>query len=569
MKESRELIGSGEEPRDELGRSVNDAAVVTQGRLSSLLRANQAVVEQPDLARMLQRIVDAARELVGAEYGALAVIDPAHGGLEQFIYAGISPALAKRIGHLPEGHGLLGALIDDPCPIRLDHLAEDERHVGFPDHHPSMDSFLGVPIRIHDEVFGNLYLTNQQGTGSFSPEDEQLVASLATMAGFAIENARLLAENRRRQRWSAVTAEILAALLSAHHRDPIALIADRVLEVAGAAHVRVVVPTEDSTHLLIRIARGIGAEIEGTLIPAGGSLAGSVLEGMNPRLIDDAAMGQLRPLLPDGHPANSIIAVPLIADGHARGVLLAVRESGTPRFTATELEMVADVASQATLAMEMADARAAQQRIAVFEDRSRIARDLHDHVIQQLFASGVELQSFIGNFPNVAGNHRIGNVVANLDNAIAKIRTIIFALSSSGKDRGSSLRHQIIDLAGEFDGGLVRTPAVTFAGPVDLMVSGDIANDVLAVVREALANIAKHSHARSAAIAVAIEGDLLKVDVEDDGVGISPHGRRSGLANLEQRAAQRGGSFLVDTGHAGTYLRWHIPLEPTRAANGS
>ena len=574
MKEPAEYIGPEAGTLRKFEGSVNDISdgprsdTATQVRLKSLLRANLAVLEQPDLPGMLQRIADAALELVDAEYAALGVIDPVHGGLEQFIYKGISPNLAKRIGHLPEGHGLLGALIDDPRPIRLDHLSEDARRIGFPKHHPPMDSFLGVPIRIHDEVFGNLYLTNQNGTGSFSAEDEQLVESLAATAGFAIENARLLNENLRRQRWSAVTAEILAALLSADQRDPIALIADRVLEVAGAAHVRVVVPTEDIDKLSIRIARGLSPEIEGTLIPAAGSLAGSVLEGMNPRLIDGGAVSQMRPLLPEGDPPNSVIAVPMIADGRARGVLLAVRGSGTPRFTATELEMVADFASQATLAMELADARAAQQRIAVFEDRARIARDLHDHVIQQLFASGLELQSLIGTFPDADGIQRVGAVVANLDNAIAKIRTIIFALSSTGEGHGSSLRHQIIDLVGEFDGGLVRTPTVTFAGPVDLMVTGKLTNDVLAVVREALANIAKHSRAHSAAVALTVENGLLKVEVEDDGVGMSPNGRRSGLANLELRATQRGGSFALKAGQTGTRLQWHIPLDLLRDSRG-
>ena len=573
MKESNESISSV----DELQNAQPGNALVDQGgahattpkRLRSLLRAMRAVVEQPDLPTVLQRIVDAALELVDAEYGALGVIDPARGGLEQFIFEGISPALAKRIGNLPEGHGMLGALIDDPRPIRLAHLSDDGRHSGFPNHHPQMDSFLGVPIRIHGEVFGNLYLTNQRRTGTFSKEDQQLLASLAATAGFAIENARLSAETQRRQRWSEVNAEVLATLLSADQRDPIALIADRVLEVANAAHVRVVVPTGDADQLSIRIARGINAEIEGTVIEAAGSLAGSVLEGMNPRLIDDGSDGHLRPLLSDDYPTGSIIAVPLVAHGYARGVLLAVRKSGTSRFTRSELDMVADFAGQATVAMELADARVAQQRVAVFEDRSRIARDLHDHVIQQLFASGVELQSLISTNSDVAEVRHISNVVANLDNAIAKIRTIIFALSSAGEGHGNSLRHQIIDLAAECGGPLARTPTVTFAGHIDLLVTGDLANDVLAVVREALANTAKHSKARNAAVAIAIEDGLLKVDVDDDGVGISPSGRRSGLANLELRATQRGGTFMIEAGKVGTHLRWHIPFEPTERTNGN
>jgi GAF domain-containing protein len=253
-------ISSADDQRSELDKALTDVVeranqvLATQGRLRALLRANQAVVEQLDLPIVLQRIVEAALQLVNAEYGALGVIDPARGDLEQFIYEGISPEVAEKIGHLPEGHGLLGALIDDPRPIRLEHLSEDDRSAGFPRHHPSMDSFVGVPIRIHDEVFGNLYLTNRKDSGSFSREDEQLLAALAATAGFAIENARLFAETQRRQKWSAVTAEITAALLSADQTDSIAVVAERVLEVAAASHVRVVVPTEEPGRLLIREA---------------------------------------------------------------------------------------------------------------------------------------------------------------------------------------------------------------------------------------------------------------------------------------------------------------------------
>lgn len=552
--------------RGEFGRPLDDtvnhvpATLSDRGRLYALLRANQAVTENLDLPMVLQRIVETAVELVDAQYGALGVIDPVHGGLEQFVYQGVSPAVAKKIGHLPEGHGLLGALIDDPRPIRLEHLCEDDRSVGFPPHHPPMDSFLGVPVRIHGEVFGNLYLTNQQSDGRFSLEDEQLVGALAATAGYAIKNAQLFAETQRRQRWSAATAEITATLVSVEEREPIAVIAERVLEVSGAAHVRIVVPTEDPARLSIKVARGIGADVEGTMVPAVGSVSGAVLEGMNPRLIEDEDFSRIHPLLPEGHTPGSVIAVPLVANGQARGVLLAVREISAPRFTPSELEMVADFAGQVTLAMELADARSAQQQIVLYEDRTRIARDLHDHVIQQLFASGLELQSVAGTLTKRSNIERISNVISTLDAAIVQIRTIIFSLSSTAPGSTPSLRHQIIDLVNEFDGGLAQTPTVTFAGPVDLVIAGGLADDVIAVVREALANIAKHANARSASIAIAVEDGAVKIDIEDDGVGISPDGRRSGLANLEERAARRGGRFILDAGMVGTRLRWHIPL---------
>ncbi len=555
------------EDRSEPDRALKDnpnqgptSSIADQSRLRALLQANQAVTENLDLPLVLQCIVEAAVDLVDAQYGALGVIDPVHGGLERFVYQGVSSALAKKIGHLPEGQGLLGAVIDEARPIRLEHLSEDDRSVGFPPHHPPMDSFLGVPVRIHDEVFGNLYLTNQQTRGRFSPEDEELVGSLAATAGYAIQHAQLFAETQRRQRWAAVTAEITATLVSADGREPVAMIAERVLDVSGAAHVRIVVPTEDSARLSIKVARGIGADVEGTMVPVVGSVAGAVLEGMNPRLIDDEDFDHIHPLLPDGHAPGSIIAVPLVANRQARGVLLAVRETSAPRFTRSELEMVADFAGQVTLAMELADARNAQQQMLIYEDRSRIARDLHDHVIQQLFASGLELQSVVGTLTRPSNIERVSSVVDTLDSAIAQIRTIIFSLASPRTNHTASLRHQIIDLVNEFDGGLNQTPAVTFTGPVDFVITGDLADDVTAVVREALANIAKHANARSASITIAVGEGAVKVDIEDDGVGFRPDGRRSGLANLEERAAQRGGRLILDSGAAGTRLHWSIPF---------
>ncbi len=559
--------GSPDTSRSALDQALTDVvikaqeALATQGRLRALLRASQAVVEELDLPIVLQRIVDVAVELVDAQYGALGVIDPARGGLEQFIYVGVPPAMAEQIGHLPEGHGLLGALIDDPHPIRLRHLSKDARSSGFPRHHPPMESFLGVPVRVREEVFGNLYLTNHS-SGAFSAEDEQLVASLAATAGFAIANARLFADSRRRQTWSAATAEVTAALLALEQVDHLPIIAERVLKLSQAVHVRVVAPSDDPRHLLVRAARGAGAaSVEGTHILARGSIAQSVLESGHPRLIDGEELEGMNPLLPEGQAPGTAIAVPLIAGGQARGVLVVVRDAVAARFTAADLEMVADFAGQATLAMELADARADRQRFLLLEDRSRIARDLHDHVIQQLFASGLELQSVAAAVPAGKSADRVARVVNQLDSAIAQIRTVIFALSSSSADRPDSVRHRIIDLVSEFGGGLEHTPVVTFKGQIDLAITADLAADVLAVIREALANVAKHSQAKQVSIRVAVDEGRVTVEVQDDGVGVPPGRRRSGLANLEDRAVRRGGAFSLETSAAGTRVFWQIPLE--------
>jgi DNA-binding NarL/FixJ family response regulator/GAF domain-containing protein len=491
-------------PRAELDRSLSQLVelagdvLATQGRLRALLKANQAIVQQLDLPTVLRRIVDVAVELVGARYGALGVISP-HGGLEQFITVGMTEAEIAHLGHLPEGHGLLGALVDDPRPIRLDHLQSDSRSTGYPEGHPPMDSFLGVPVRVRGEVYGNLYLSNQI-SGAFS---EELVTALASTAGFAIDNARLFAETRRRQDWSAASAEITSALLSVDQSDAISLLATKVLELSDGDYVRVALPSDDPTHLVISTAAGLDEDrVEGRLVPLVGSIWGSVLDSKQPRLVEEEEM--LGTLSTTDSNVGPTMALPLIGSGKTLGVLVVSRLAGRVRFTPADLELAADFAGQASLAMELANAKADQQRMVLLEDRGRIARDLHDHVIQQLFGTGLELQSVVGALPPGPTADRVDHAVSGLDTAIAQIRTAIFALSSSETDRADTVRHRIIDVVNEVAAGLPRTPHVAFAGPVDLAVTGALADDAVAVIRESLTNVVKHAAAQQTSVSVAV-----------------------------------------------------------------
>lgn len=532
--------------------------LATQGRLRALLRANEAIIGHLDLPVVLERIVGVAVNLVGAQYGALGVLSP-DGGLEQLINVGMTPQQVKRIGNLPQGHGLLGALIDDPHPIRLSRLAEDPRSVGFPPHHPPMASFLGVPIRVRDEVYGNLYLSNQS-SGKFSEDDEQLVVALAATAGIAIENARLFAETLRRQAWAAASAEITAALVSTDEGNSLNILTARMLTLADADVVWVLQPTNDPGQMIVTTARGIDEEhIEGMTMDAGGSIVGSVIEAGQPRQVDDGA--GLRSLPGNRQHLGAVMAVPLAAPG--RGVLLVARLAGRPRFARGDLEMAANFAGQASVAMEISAARAARQKVALLEDRGRIARDLHDHVIQQLFATGLELQNIAGQTQGDIAE-RISASVTNLDGSISQIRTVIFALSTSTREGNPAVRHAVIDLANEFAASLSKTPTVSFSGPVDLMITNDLADDVLAVTREALANVVKHAQAQHASIDLTVQYGWTTLAITDDGHGIEGSTRRSGLVNLENRALDRGGSFMIDSDHHGTRLRWSVPIEVTR-----
>jgi GAF domain-containing protein len=232
---------------------------VAQARLQGLFEAGQSIIGDLDLTTVLRRIVQAACDLVDARYGALGVIAPNGIGLEQFIHVGLDDATVDAIGHLPEGKGLLGALIEDPRPIRLGDIAEDARSVGFPASHPPMQGFLGVPVVVRGKVFGNLYLTQPEG-GGFSAEDEQVVTALAATAGVAIENARLFAEAQERQRWLHASTEVTQRLLAGGSEDPLVLVASTLLSLAEADLVSVLVPSGDPERFAVAAAVGYNAE---------------------------------------------------------------------------------------------------------------------------------------------------------------------------------------------------------------------------------------------------------------------------------------------------------------------
>lgn len=538
----------------------------TQERLRALLAATQAVVEESDLSVVLRRIVDAAVSLVDAEYGALGVIAPEGDSLEEFIFVGLDESAAARIGHLPTGHGLLGALIADPHPIRLPHMRGDERASGFPAHHPPMDSFLGVPVRVRGEVFGNLYLTNRR-QGQFTSEDEQLIEALATTAGFAVENARLLDQARTRERWMTTAAELSAAVLSSPTDTALDLIAGRIFDVPDVDQVSVLLTDDDGTSVRVAAARGPGeADLRGVSLEGSAVCGGAVLNDGRPRSFarTQSSSDPLR-MSGDGFLGPAMVA-PLRTRGRLWGAVCVARHPRGRRFTATEVESAVDLVSRASIALELAHAREESQRSMLTDDRRRIARDLHDHVIQQLFGTGLTLQAVATGIPPGAPTDRLNESIAQLDDAIAQIRTVIFALS---RDDGSSIRHRIIDVVTELSETLRRPPAFRFTGPVDHAIIGTLADDVLGVTRELLSNAVRHSKADRISVEVGVIEGFAVVCVEDDGRGVPAGGRRSGLSNVTHRAEARDGVFALETGGDGTVARWSVPLTgPTRREDG-
>lgn len=546
-------------PRSELERTIEDLVthaqrvLATQERLRSLLRANRVVVEGLELPEVLLRIAEAAIELVDAQYGALGVIG-VDGGLEQFIHVGMPDSDAQAIGHLPEGHGLLGAVIETAKPIRLEHLHDDPRSVGFPRHHPEMDAFLGVPIRVRDEIFGNLYLTNPR-RGMFTNEDEELISVLAATAGIAIENARLFDHARRRERWSAAVARVTSEILSGDS-DALAAIVAEVAQLVDADLVCIVVPEGDDSLRIATVHGASAGDLLDRVYPMDGTLVAHAIRTNEPVLSEGSSDEKDFDWQPSTGPT---LVTPLSTATAIVGALTVARAPGAPRFSAADLEMASEFAAQASVAMEIAQGRRDRQRLELSEDRARIARDLHDHVIQRLFAAGLTLQSVAALTPEPSRSAIIEQVDA-VDAAITEIRTVVFALTSNHRSSSPTLRHRVLDLVSELDATFEASPRLSFIGPVDLLVRDSLADDVVAVVRESLTNVARHAGASTCDVEIVV-GDEVSIRVDDDGVGYVARDRAGGTANLAERAAKVGGQYSIEArAEGGTRVLWTAPL---------
>jgi signal transduction histidine kinase len=546
---------------DELLREMLDRVgevVASRERLRALLDAVVAIGSDLDLRTTLQRIVAAACELVGARYAALGIVGPDR-QLSDFITHGIGPEQHAAIGDLPHGRGVLGLLITDPSPVRMPDITRHPRSYGFPPHHPPMHSFLGAPIRIRDQIFGNLYLSEKQGAAEFTQDDEQIVVALAAAAGAAIDNARLFALATRRERWLAAAAEITAVLLGKVHRtEALRLIARRAREVAEADLVLVLLYDVVADRFTVEAVDGPDGSTAGLL--------GAVLDGgdtsflgavTTPRhvLLDDLRAAAPWPVaVPDG-PA---LVAPLGRSDVLHGVLITSHRAGYDIRNDDDAALLSSFADQAALALERAQAQEEREQLVVLEDRERIARDLHDVVIQRLFATGMELQSAVPHTTRPEVARRINNAVDALDETIRDIRRSIFELRTP---LGASLRADLRDTVQAAAGALGFRPVLETSGPVDSAVPDDVVPEILAVLREALANVARHAKATSVRISVRAADGQVAVCVEDDGVGADPARARGGLVNLRDRAADLGGTFDIRRGDGGgTVLDWQVPL---------
>jgi len=538
------------------------AVLSTRDRVYSLLEAVVAVGSSLDLEVLLRSIVETAVSLVDARYGAMGVIGE-DGRLAEFIPVGLTDEEIAEIHHWPEGKGLLGLLVSDPRTLRLADIKEHEASFGFPDGHPPMKSFLGAPIRIRGEVYGNLYLTEKQGGGQFDTEDEAVLVALAAAAGVAIENARLYEEARRQQRWLSATAEVIRHLLSgADPADALAMITEKALEITGADVVMVSLPISDGSQVRVEHAAGAGAEEAlGLVVPMHDSVTEQVI-GTGERLSipDYSAETRVSALARKRLNVGPMVVVPLGAPGQVRGVLSAGRRPGAMPLPTAAADMLATFAAQAAIALELAEHRRQAEQMAVFEDRDRIAKDLHDLVIQRLYATGMSLQGATSLIVNPEVADRISRSVDALDDTIREIRSAIFALQTHPEAKPAGVRARILYVAQEMAPALGFAPSLQLDGAIDALVPEQVAEHLLTALRESLSNAARHSGATRVEVTVSAADDVM-LRVRDNGVGFKPGGRRSGLRNLDARATGLGGSLTIDAAEGGgTELTWRVPL---------
>jgi signal transduction histidine kinase len=550
---------SGEDVQQRL-----EAAAGSQGRVQGLLDAFLSVATGLDLHGTLLRIAQAAADLVDARYGAMGVLG-SDGGLSDFITVGIDEELHARMGRLPEGKGVLGQLINHPYPLRVTDLREHPASVGFPPHHPPMTSFLGAPVLVRGEVFGNLYMTDKRH-GEFTAEDEAVLTALAGAAGIAIDNARMFEESEARRGWLTAISDVRAMLMDSARPDAaddaLHLITDRLTELTAADGSWVMVGPDaaDGRYLVVAQCGQSLRDITGSHLSLADNPVLEAVEAADGLVTLDLSGLAFRN--PNGALEwGPCLGMPLRGGTAGNAVLLVARKAGGPPFDAAIGPMVAGFADQAALALDMAARQRLARRVDVFDDRDRIARDLHDHVIQRVFASGLSLQAMLPRVTDPKVRTRVQEVIGQLDDTVKDIRTTIFALHTTGTfDSDESLRRRLLDIVTGTSGEAV-VPTVRMSGAVDTLVTGELAADVEAVVREGVSNAVRHSGAAQVIVTLDVGDNRVVVEVVDDGCGIDERGARSGLRNLEERARRRGGEASVERRPQwGTRLRWSAPL---------
>ena len=541
-----------------------DELLAGHDQMERLLRVIVDIGSDLSLDAMLHRIAVAAKEVTQARYGALAV-RASDSTLTSFVHAGMDDDVVRLIGHLPVGKGVLGVPLDANAALRLDDLATHPATAGFPEHHPPMKAFLGVPVTIRGVAFGSLYVTDDAPERRFSEADEIAVRALASAAATAIHNAQLFERIEKSARWTDASREITTALLGGGRpaMPAMQLIAERARELTEAEQAIVLVPTDDDVPdnevdtLIVDTAVGVHAsDVLGQRIPVDGSTSGAVFRSGAP-LITEYFRHPIQAFTDVGQ--RPAIVMPLRANESVLGVIAVARNDSQPPFDDSYLDLVSDFARHAAMALTLANARERQHDLTVLADRERIAHDLHDHVIQRLFAAGMDLQGTIARSRSPQVVERLSRTVDDLQATINDIRRTIFDLQAQN-DPGSTFRGRIEQLVADLTDNRNLTIELRMSGPLSI-VNADLARHAEAAIIEAISNSVRHAGASRLTVRVTV-ADVLTVEVVDNGCGIPPEvTRQSGLANMRQRAEQLGGTCEFSTPpDGGTQVRWSVPL---------
>jgi len=552
----RELVSRMHEQLDEL--------LAARDQMERLLHVFVEIGSGLDLSATLRRIIVAARELTSAPYGALAVRD-AEGNLLSFVHEGIDADTVRRIGHLPVGKGLLSLSLMDVPALRLDDLTAHPAAVGFPEHHPNMRGFLAVPITIRGTAFGNLYLTHVDPGRVFSKSDEVAARALAFAAAVAIDNAQLFERQRTSAKWMEASREITTALLSRAepHQRPLRLIAERACVLTGAEQAIVLLPADpdlpddETDTLVVSAAVGLNAdEVLGRRIPVDSSTSGDVFRSGEP-LITETLRYPIEAFTDVGQ--RPAIVMPLCAEDRVVGVIAIARGADQTPFDDSYLDVVSDFATHAAIALALASAREDARQLTLVAERERIAHDLHDHVIQRLFAAGMDLQGTLARARSPEIVDRLNRTLDDLQTIIEEIRTTIFQLKSP-LGRTTDFRQRIQRVVADLTENRDIVTTTRIHGPTTA-VGGELAEHAEAVTAEAVSNALRHSGASRLTVEVRV-GDMFVLDIIDNGCGIpADNDRNSGLANMKYRAEQLGGACEISNPpEGGTRVHWAAPL---------
>ncbi len=499
------------------------------------------------LADVLRTVVRELVRVVDCGCGAISVGTP-DGRLECFVTAGDATAADILFG--PPSSA------DDP----LNDVAAEAVNVHVPAGADGATARMGVPILLRGRAAGGCYLGDPRLGPAFADGNLALLQLAAQGVATIIEKARTSAANRQREAWYENGVQVAREIV-AGAPEPLRLVVERAAAVSGSSVGCVVQRGPDNELLLVTAATGTAAdEWLGTEVRAPDPVAASVLATGRPSIVTNLRETSVPEMWVNRLGIDTALVLPLMGSGNNRGVLVLGRAPGADRFTPAEMSMAAMFAGTVALALELSQSQILRNQVALVAERDRIARDLHDHVIQRLYAIGLAMQSVIATTPEPEAE-RLLRSLDEIDDTIKQIRATIFRLTTPILSAAESLRAQADELVDELTPALGFRPALEFTGPVDFSVDPDVVADCAAVLREAITNIARHAEATDAAIEVSVTSDDIRLRVADNGRGLGSATRRSGIANLRARAEDRGGFMQVRTAPGeGTSLLWCIPL---------